>query len=113
MCDAVATFTTVQPLTRKVNAIYPPRTVCFEDGYREALDALTLCELSNENEWLEHWLTNPTPWTNHYGPKARDNSENIFTINVLLPSINYKPSTAELQYHLMKTAVEYTQYLNP
>ena len=48
----------------------------------------------------------------HIKGKARDQSENINTINVPLPLIDYKSSTIELQFHLMKIA-EYTQYLNP
>ena len=31
----------------------------------------------------------------------------------LFPLIDYKSSTVELQHHLMKLTVEYTQYLNP
>ena len=39
----------------------------------------------------------------------RDISDDI----VPMPVIHAKSNTIDLQYHLMKTAVEYTQYLNP
>ena len=46
-----------------------------------------------------------TSWTSHQKGKARDKAEDICTINVAQPLINYKSSAIELQYHLMMIAV--------
>ena len=78
-------------------------------------------QLNNEEAWLikasqvieDTATVLPVSWTAHHEDKAWDQSENINTINVPLPLIDYKSSTIELQFHLMKIAVEYTQYLNP
>ena len=111
-------FTTVVPIKGKVNATYAVETVSIPDAFREDLDTITHHELKNEDNWLEvacgdveeGSLTQPTSWTAHHKSKACDRSENISTINVPLPLINYKSSAIELQYHLMKIAVEYTQH---
>ena len=57
-------------------------------------------------------MSEPTLWAGYHEKQSRDKSGNILTMNVSLPLIHYKPSPAELQYHLMKVAVNYTKYLN-
>ena len=89
----------------------------IDDEFRKHLDEVKLRGLRDEDEWLdaaveEGSLNEPTSWTSHHEAKACD-KENICTINVPEPLLNYKSSAIELQYHLMKTAVEYTQFLNP
>ena len=76
--------------------------------------------MKEEVKWLElaageDDMSNdlPVSWTAYHQSKARDQTAKTPTINVPLPVIDYKSSTIELQYHLMKVAVEYTQYLNP
>ena len=91
------------------------------DSIEGDLEKMTHVQLNNEEAWLieasqviEYTATVlSVSWTVHHEGKARDQSENINTINVPLPLIDYKSSTIELQFHLMKIAVEYTQYLNP
>ena len=119
-CDALASFATVHPIKEKIKdkAFYPVQTTNINEAFRETLNGTIECELKNEDEWLD-LVTNEDPiaeassWTSHHEARSRDKSENITTINVPLPLIDYKSSAIELQYHLMKMATEYTNYLNP
>ena len=54
-----------------------------------------------------------TSWTGYCEKQSPDKTGNILTINVPLPLIHYKSSSVELQYLLMKVAVNYAKYLNP
>ena len=79
--------------------------------------------LSEEGEWLasaqsifnedENEIVDQVSWTAYHQSKSRDCGSNIPTVNVLLPLIDYKSSAIELQHHLMKISVAYTNYLNP
>ena len=76
-------------------------------------------ELGEENQWLasavkginrvDHSIDIPISWTEYHTSQSRDKSDDTVTINVLMPVIYAKSNIIDLQYHLMKTAVEYTQ----
>ena len=115
-CDSLKTFTTINHVD-KIDFRYSVETVNIPDAYSKAnFDNLKLRELKNEDEWLRTTLdvnSDPTSWTAHHEKQLRDSSENITTINVPLPLIDHKANALELQYHVMKTSMEYTQYLIP
>ena len=107
-------------MNSKVKPVYPKQTLSISAEFRERLNDVKVRGVNDEDEWLiaasdfDVDTSNvQTSWTSHHEGKARDKTEDICTINVPQPLINYKSSAIELQYHLMKIAVEYTIYLNP
>ena len=52
-------------------------------------------------------------WTGFHESRNRDKSDNDITINAILPVLDHVSHSQELQFHLMKTTVTYTRYLNP
>ena len=109
-------FTTVNTINDKLEFHYCVKTANIPEKFSKCnLDKLKLCELTNEDKWLTSFcdVSEPTSWTGYHEKQSRDKTGNILTINVPLPLIHYKSSFVELQYHLMKKAVDYTKYLNP
>ena len=109
-------ITTVNEINDKLEFHYCVETVNVPEKFSKCnLDKLKLCELTNEDKWLTSFcdVSEPTSWTGYHEKQSRDKTGNILTINVPLPLIHYKSSFVELQYHLMKKAVDYTKYLNP
>ena len=109
-------ITTVNEINDKLEFHYCVETVNVPEKFSKCnLDKLKLCELTNEDKWLTSYcdVSEPTSWTGYHEKQSRDKTGNILTINVPLPLIHYKSSFVELQYHLMKKAVDYTKYLNP
>ena len=110
-------ITTVNEINDKLEFHYCVETVNVPEKFSKCnLDKLKLCELTNEDKWLTSFyddVSEPTSWTGYHEKQSRDKTGNILTINVPLPLIHYKSSFIELQYHLMKKAVDYTKYLNP
>ena len=117
-CVSLDEFKKVNSVSYIGDVFYPLQTVNTSDSFESDLEKMKPDQLNNEEAWLIEASqviedTATVSWTAHHEGKARDQSENINTINVPLPLIDYKSSTIELQFHLMKIAVEYTQYLNP
>ena len=120
-CVSLDEFKKVNSVSNIGDVFYPLQTVNTSDSIESDLEKMKHDQLNNEEAWLieasqvieDTATVLPVSWTAHHEGKARDQSENINTINVPLPLIDYKSSTIELQFHLMKIAVEYTQYLNP
>ena len=109
-------ITTVNEINDKLEFHYCVETVNVPEKFSKCnLDKLKLCELTNEDKWLTSFcdVSEPPSWTGYHEKQSRDKTGNILTINVPLPLIHYKSSFVELQYHLMKKAVDYTKYLNP
>ena len=114
-------FKKINSVSNMGDVFYPLQTVNTSDSIESDLEKMKHDQLNNEEAWLieasqvieDTATVLPVSLTAHHEGKARDQSENINTINVPLPLIDYKSSTIELQFHLMKIAVEYTQYLNP
>lgn len=89
--------------------------VLAEDRYRIKHD-----QLNNEHTWLkgtsqvmkDSSLKLLVLRTVHRSAKVRDWLENTSKNNALLPLLDCKSNTTELQFHLMKIAVLYPQYFN-
>ena len=89
--------------------------VLAEDLYRIKHD-----QLNNEHSWLKDTsqvmkdssLKLLVLRTVHRSAKVRDWLENTSKNNALLPLLDCKSNTTELQFHLMKIAVLYPQYFN-
>ena len=79
-------------------------------------EGVTASRLINEEKLLTSFyddVPEPTSCAGYAEKQSRDKTGNVLTINVSLPLIHYKSSSVELQYHSMKVAVDYTEYLNP
>ena len=123
-CVALDEFKNVNFVRNSNKAFYPLQTVNVK-SFEEDLEQMKLAQLSNEDDWLKEaaqvMRDTPLPsateplvsWTAYHENKARDKSENITTINVPLPLIDRKSNEIELQFHIMKMAVDYTKYLIP
>ena len=89
--------------------------VLAEDLYRIKHD-----QLNNEHSWLKDTsqvmkdssLKLLVLRTVHRSAKVRDWLENTSKNNALLPLLDWKSNSTELQFHLMKIAVLYPQYFN-
>ena len=114
---SLKTITTVNKINDKLEFYYCVETVNIPEKFSKCnLDKLKLCELTNVDKWLTSFyddVSEPTSWAGYHEKQFRDKTGNILTINVPLPLIHYKSSSVELQYHLIKVAVDYTKYLNP
>ena len=117
-CPALDNFLNVQPLISKNTP-----QCAFEtpsDSYSKTVQEEFKKQLSEEDQWLKHSVQcigygneSLSSWTAFHSHKNRDMSMNFKTINSVLPLIDYKSNTIELQYDIMATAVDYTKYLNP
>ena len=103
-------------------ARFPIQTTNFDDLFQKELNCAYKIGVKEEDDWLyaicntfypEDESTDSVSWTAFHGNKKRDKTENQITINAILPVIDHVSHSKELQYHVMKTSVEYTNYLNP
>ena len=115
--EYLKTFTAVNKINYKLEFHYCVETIIVPGkSSKWNLDKLKLWELTNEDKWLTSFyddVTEQTSWTSYHEKQSQDKTGNILTINVPLPWIHHKSSSAELQYHLMKVPVNYKKYLNP
>ena len=115
---ALNEFVNVKTVDKLSAVVYPILTI--NNIYEEHFDKLKLEHLNEENIWLEKSAeavgnddVEPLSWTSFHSKEERDKFEDNTTINVLLPLINHKSNTVDTQMHVMMTAMDYTQYLNP
>ena len=121
-CEALDEFLNVQSIETKTDLQFSfsgeLQSVDLEDNLKKELET----QLNEETKWLVNAIecmreeaneVKYASWTSFHTSKNRNKSENIPTIHVNLPLLDYKSSEIELQYHLMATAVKYTRFLNP
>ena len=122
-CIGLDAFVNVPELKINTDISCPIQTINIRDSQQHDFKKIKEEQLREESKWLERalWIfednnlsnEQPVSWTAYHESKARDKLCKVPSIIVPLPLIDYKSSAPELQYHLMKTSIEYTQYLNP
>ena len=73
------------------------------------------CESCDCNHWR---ISDPESyekhsWTAHHASFARGDSSALLTVNTIMPVIDHVSNHIDFQYHIMCTAAQYTEYLNP
>ena len=86
----------------------------YDDLKKQTAEEIKWAKIVASNIQPDSTEANPSvSWTSHHSKENRDKSDKCHTINSSLPLIDHLSHDINFQSHIMKIAMDYTNFLNP